>query len=253
MKKAFVDIKYTGILWSILFNAIFVILSLIGLQFLEGISWFLYSSILRIVFGVIILFAIKRIYGKSVKEIINLHNWKSALIAGIGFLIYFIYYIILFLTGIKNIVGLSIGLLISQVFLQQFATGFYEELSYRFLILEGFFYQTNKSVIVKLLYAAISFVLFGVVHVVTGWSLYTFIFTGIIGFAFATVYLISRNILIPMLLHFVYDVLANLSSYIEWNNSSVFNALNFIFEVMLGVMLIISFILLIKKDNVENK
>lgn len=252
MKKIFTDKRYAGILWSVLFNTLFVILSLIGLQFLDGVPWFLYSSVLRVIFGVIIIFAVSRIYGMSAREIIGFHNWKKALIAGTGFLVYFFYYIALFSIGTKNVVGLSAGLLISQVFFQQLATGFYEELSYRLLILEGFFYQTKGSALIKLSYAAVSFVLFGTLHVVTGWSLYRFVQTGIIGFAFAAIYLISHNILIPMFLHFAYDILANIAGYIEWNNSAAFNALNSVFEVMLGVMMIISIFLIIKMDSVEN-
>lgn len=157
---------------------------------------------------------------------------KHALVAGSGFVVYFIYYLFVWCSGIKSIMGLTIGLFISRVILQQIATGFYEELNYRVLILEGYFYgaQNTKN---KLMYGFVSFLLFGAVHVVNGWSTYSFLQTGIIGFAFAVMYLKSRNILLPMLLHFVYDIFAVMTDYIEWNNSTLFVNMNSIFEIVL--------------------
>lgn len=253
MKRTFADKRYTGVLWSVLFNTIFLAFSLAGLQFLSGVPWFLYSGILRAVFGVMIIYAVNRIYGKSARETIHFQNWKSALTAGTGFIVYFVYFIALFLAGFKGIAGLSAGLFVSHILFQQITTGFYEELGYRLLILEGFFYQANKSTAVKLCYAAVSSVLFGAAHVVTGWSLSRFILTGIVGFAFAAVYLVSRNILIPMVLHFIYDVFANLAIYVEWNSSSVFNALNSKADIVLCVTLAISVIMLVKRESAADK
>lgn len=251
MKRAFTDKRYTGILWSVIFNAIFIALSLGGSRLFAGAAWFLYSSVLRIVFGIAVICAVNRIYGKPAREIIHLQSWKSALTAGAGFIVYFLYFIALFLSGFKRIAGLSAGLFVSQILLQQIATGFYEELGCRLLILEGFFYQANQSVILKLCYAAVSSVLFGAVHVITGWSFSRFVIAGIIGFTFAAVYLVSRNILIPMILHFAYDVFANLAVYVEWDHSSVFKALDSKSEIILCVMLVISIMMLVKQRAAE--
>lgn len=246
MKKILCNKKYSGILWAIVVASVFVTISLLGIQFLNGTTWFIFSSILRFVFGCIILFIAKKLYDTPIKKVLSIKERKKALIAGSGFLIFFLYYLTVWCSGIKSITGLTIGLLISRIILQQIATGFYEELNYRFLILEGYFYgiQNIKN---KLMYGLISFLLFGAVHVVDGWSTYRFLQTGVIGFAFAVMYLKSRNIVIPMVLHFIYDVFANLADYIEWNNSTLFVNMNSIFDIMLIIMFAISIIMLLMK------
>ncbi|MGN0594678.1 MAG: type II CAAX prenyl endopeptidase Rce1 family protein [Hominimerdicola sp.] len=248
MKKMLCNKKYSGILWAIVIASLFVTISFGVIKFLNGIPWFIFSSILRFVFGFIILFAVKKLYDKPIKEVLSIKGSKIALVAGSGFVVYFFYYLLVWFSGIKSITGLTIGLLISRFFLQQIATGFYEELNYRVLILEGYFYgaQNIKN---KLIYGFVSFLLFGAVHVINGWSTYRFFQTGVIGFAFAVMYLKSRNILLPMLLHFLYDIFANLTDYIEWNNSTLFVNMNSIFDIMLIIMFVISLIMLLKKEK----
>ena len=61
-----------------------------------------------------------------------------------------------------------------------------------------------------------------------------------------------------MILHFIYDVFANLTSYIEWNNSTLFVTMNSMFDIMLIIMFVISFIMLLvytkrDKDNIAQK
>lgn len=254
MKKILCNKKYSGILWAIVVASIFVAISLLGKQFLSGTFWFVFSSVLRFIFGFLILFIITKLYDTPIKEVLSISGSKKALVAGSGFLVFFLYYLIVWCSGIKSIARLTIGLLLSRVILQQIATGFYEELNYRFLVLEGYYYgaQNIKN---KLLYSFVSFLLFGAVHVVDGWSTYRFLQTGVIGFAFAVMYLKSRNIVFPMILHFIYDVFANLTSYIEWNNSTVFVTMNSMFDIMLIIMFVISFIMLLvdtkrDKDNI---
>lgn len=85
--------------------------------------------------------------------------------------------------------------------MQQITTGFFEEMTYRGLVLEGYFLQENKTLKPGLIYAFASFLLFGLAHISGG--LYSFVFTGILGFSFAVIYLRFHNILIPMGLHFL--------------------------------------------------
>ena len=248
MKKLLGDKRYTGILLAIILGAIFIVISLGVMNLLSGVPWYLFSSALRIIFGVVILILIGKIYGKSPKELLAISNVKVAIISSIGFLLYFTYYLIDVCAGFKSFVGLSAGVFISKILLQQIATGFYEELNYRVLILEGYNYG-KKSIGRKVAYASLSFVIFGLLHVVTGWNTYTFLQTGAIGFAFAVIYLNSGNIIIPMILHFVYDIFANLAGYIEWNGSELFNNVNSVFEVVIFVMFISSLVLLFKIDT----
>ncbi len=91
--------------------------------------------------------------------------------------------------------------------------------------------------------------LFGLLHCVTGWSTYTFLQTGAIGLAFAVIFVCSGNIVIPMLLHFLYDVIANLAPFITWNHTPLFDGLNAIFEIMLAVMSAVSVASLILKNR----
>ncbi len=248
MKKILCNKKYSGILWAIVIASIFVIISLFVMQFLKGTPWYVFSSILRFIFGIFILFIVKKVYDRPIKEVLSLKRSKTALVAGSGFVVYFLYYLLVLFLGIKSITGLAIGLLISKIILQQIATGFYEELNYRVLILEGYFYGT-QNIKNKLMYGFISFILFGALHIVGGWDTYRFLQTGVIGFAYAVMYLKSRNILLPMILHFVYDIFANLTDYIEWNNSTLFINVNSIFDIMLIVMFVISFIMLLMKEK----
>ena len=248
MKKIFLDKRYIGIFLALILGVLFVGISLIVLNYLSGTPWYLFSSILRLLFGAGILFIVNKVYGKTVKQVLGFHNNKVALVSGIGFIVYFLYYVFVFAAGYEAIVNLPIGILITKIILQQITTGFYEELNYRLLILEGYSYG-KRTIGRKIGYAFVSFVIFGLLHVVTGWDTYAFLQTGIIGFAFAVIYLNSGNIIIPMLLHFIYDIFANLAGgYIEWNNSSLFISVNSIFEIVLVVMFILSFALLFKKE-----
>ena len=94
-----------------------------------------------------------------------------------------------------------------------------------------------------------SFFLFGAVHVVTGLNMYRFLQTGTIGFAFAVIYLKSGNVLIPMILHFLYDIFANLTDYATWNNSPLFINLNSIFDIVLLLLFVTSLLLLLRKGK----
>jgi membrane protease YdiL (CAAX protease family) len=85
--------------------------------------------------------------------------------------------------------------------------------------------------------------------VVDCWDTYRFLQTGVIGFAFAVIYLNSGNIIIPMILHFVYDVFVHLAGFIKWNNTALFAGISSVFEAAITVMFIVSFVLLFKKET----
>ena len=251
MKKQVFNQKNIGIVFAIIFGSIFVIISLFLLKYLSGATWYMVSGILRLIFGIAIIITSKKFFKREIKDIFTLKESKKAIFAGIGFIVYFIYYIILIIIGFKDISGLTFGLVISKILFQQIATGFYEELNYRLLILDGYFFGKHNFKN-KLIYAFISFILFGLLHTVTGWDTDRFLLTGIIGFSFAVIYIKSRNIVVPMLLHFIYDIFANLAEFIEWNNSVLFQNMNSLFKVIIAVMFIISLIILIKKENIKS-
>lgn len=242
------DKRYVGMLYSVIINGLFIGVALWSRNFFSGATWYFFSSAHRLLFGIVATAIYCKLYSVTWKQVFCFRNWKIALVAGSGFLLYATYYVVTICVGVESIVGLTMPLLISQIFLQQITTGFYEEITCRGLFLGGYFEQENNTWKCRLLYALGSFVLFGVIHVVGGGSFYTFLFTGCVGFAFATIYLKSHNILIPMLLHFVYDIFANLSGYIEFNDTTLFQRMNAVFDIVVVVMFIVSVILLVRED-----
>lgn len=145
MKPLLWDKRFSGILWAVVLGAAFLMLSMLIVNFVSGIPWYLLSSMLRAAFGVIILMLGTRLYGKTTREILSLHNSKIAILSGLGFLVFLLCYVAAVYVGCRGISGLTAGLFFARILLQQLTTALYEELNYRFLILEGYFHG-NKSV-----------------------------------------------------------------------------------------------------------
>lgn len=137
MKRLLWDKRFSGILWAVVLGAAFLMLSMLIVNFVSGIPWYLLSSMLRAAFGVIILMLGTRLYGKTTREILSLHNSKIAMQAGLGFLVFLLCYVAAVYVGCRGISGLTAGLFFARILLQQLTTALYEELNYRFLILEG--------------------------------------------------------------------------------------------------------------------
>ncbi len=244
--------SWIGIVYAVAVAAVFIVISLVVMEWLSGTPWYLFSSLLRLSFGVLALMLMCRTYERKAAEIFMPRENQAALRAGAGFGIFFLYYLILYAVGFGRIAGLSPGIIVSRILLQQLTTGFYEELVFRGLVLEGYFHQDRKTWQVRLRYAAVSFLLFGAIHVVTEWDLWRFLSTGMIGFAFAAIYLRSRNLMLPMILHFVYDIFANLAGYVQWKDTALFMNLSGCFEIMQVVMLAISVVMLVTEARKEN-
>lgn len=79
MKPLLWDKRFSGILWAVVLGAAFLMLSMFIVSFVSGIPWYLLSSMLRAAFGVIILMLGTRLYGKTTREILSLHNSKIAM------------------------------------------------------------------------------------------------------------------------------------------------------------------------------
>ena len=57
-----------------------------------------------------------------------------------------------------------------------------------------------------------------------------------------------------MLLHFIYDIPTNMTSYIEWKDTSLLTSMNSVLEIALAIMFLVSLvILIIDKSTVETK
>ena len=105
----------------------------------------------------------------------------------------------------------------------------------------------------KLLYVFSGSVLFGLLHCVTGWDTYRFLTTAAIGFAFAVIFVKSGNILLTMILHFVYDFLVHIIAFVQWNNNPFFDGICACSEAAYIVMFVISLIILIYSPQFNKK
>lgn len=251
MKKIMFDKKYSGIFLGILFILLFMGSALWALQMFResAIAWYVVNSMQRFVFGIVILFICKKIYGRTIRDILQIKGSKKAILAGSGLIIVSIYLLLFYYLAIKAIDGLSVGLFVSHIILQQITTGFYEELNFRVLITEGYFYGPRKMKN-KFLYALLSFALFGIAHLVGGGDLSTFLVTGAFGFTYAVMYLNSRNIVMPMIFHFVYDIIANMNRYVvEWKESAIHVALYNQINSVYMCMFVISVVMLFKSEK----
>lgn len=247
-----------GIFLCVMFYILFLFIARTVKNYynLDGAGWYVFSSIQRLLFGLIVLFVFVKIFKKEKwTNVINFQNFKKGLVAGSSVFLMILLYIAYFAVGAKSFINTTVPIVISCLFLQQITTGFWEELIFRAFVVEGYFSSEKKTWKNRLIYALISFIIFGLVHAVEcdsfSFALYRFITTGIWGFIFASIYLYSHNILVPMLLHFIYDIFANGVSFVdEWNKSQLFILLdNYGYFFVLGLMFIISIIYVVKKPK----
>lgn len=248
-----------GIPLCIIFYICFVAITLAVRPYLDGADWYLYSSFQRIVFGSIELAVFIKIFHKEKwTDLINFTHFKAGLCAGIGPLLYTILLTITIGAGIGSLVNTTFAILFSCLICQQAATGFWEELTFRAFVLEGYANKEKKNWLCRFVYAGISFIIFGLIHAIECNNLSdaidSFIMTGIWGFVYAAVYLYSHNILVPMLLHFIYDIPANFQQFVNvWNEENqLFNVLNnYVLITGFILMVIFSLVFVIKKPVYE--
>ena len=120
MERLLFNKKYSGILWSVILGGAFILLSLWGLEFLHGSKWYLFSSGLRLIFGFAVLHMVKLLYDIKPLGIFSFKGIRPALIAGAGFILYFVYYLLGWFAGIRGIEGLTLDILIKNSSFQSF-------------------------------------------------------------------------------------------------------------------------------------
>lgn len=251
--------KDIGILLCIIFYACFLAIARVAKPYLYGADWYFFSSLQRIIFGLIELVIFVKIFHKEKwTDVINFTHFKAGIRAGSGLILYTILLTIVIAIGMGSMIDTTFAILFSCLICQQVTTGFWEELTFRAFLLEGYDNKKRKNWLCRLAYAIISFIIFGLIHAIErdnlGDEVDIFIVTGVFGFVFAAVYLYSHNILVPMLLHFIYDIPANFQQFVDvWNEESqLFNVLNdYILTAVFALMLIASLVFVNKKPVYE--
>lgn len=249
--------RETGIVLCVLFAAAFMALAKALGPYFDGADWYVVSSLQRLLFGVVELWVYLKFVSKGRwTDVLHLRNMKAGFAAGAIMFLIILFEIVTYLViGAKAWIDTTVSIVVSCLFLQQITTGFWEELTFRVFVAEGYYKTENKTKKTRFAYAFVSFVIFGLVHAVECSSLsealYRFVTTGIWGFAFASIYLYSHNVVVAMLMHFVTNIPANATMFIaEWNVSTAFIVLNdYIYFVLLGIMFVTAVVYLWKEPK----
>lgn len=242
----------------ILMSQVFIFVAYTLKDFFDGEQWYIASSVQRLLFGIVTLIIfVKYFRVEHWKAVFTVRGVKNGLFAGIGLLLYTVYLTVYIAVGAYSFKGLTLGLILTQLVCQQITTGFFEEILYRGLLLEGYFHEEKQNVYKRLMYAGLAFVIFGLVHITSNMSfeqgLDRFITTGIMGFSFAAVYLYSHNLLVTMFLHAIYDIPANLLRYVEWTNTPAKLAMDSMYGMIYPCLFIIALVFIIKSPNTKTK
>lgn len=243
-----------GIVLSIVF---FICFYAVARMVRDGFEAVVFSSVQRMFFGLAELGVMVKLFHKeSWREIIHFRNFKDGVLAGSGLLVCTALIAVSNAAAIISLGNASAATWFWYLICLQAATGFWEELNFRALMLEGYFRREKKSRGCRLAYAGVSFLLFGLLHALECDSIASaisrLILTGIIGFVLASVYLYSHNILVPMLLHFVYDIAVNFQQFAAvWDlENPVYHVLNFyVLPVSFTGMFIAAIVIVLKSDS----
>lgn len=160
--------KDIGIVFCIVYFSIFMVISYIMKPYFDGAYWYIVSSFQRMLFGIIELFTFVKVYKKEKwTEVIHFKNFKHGRTAGIAMFLYIPFEIITYyIFGAKEWLNTTVSIVVSCLLFQQFATGFFEELTFRAFVCEEYYQRKTGTAKSRLVYALISFVIFGIVHAI---------------------------------------------------------------------------------------
>ena len=203
-----------------------IVKKLISSAFPEPADQYLADSVVRVIFGVLALMLLVKCFDRDFcPRTIHGRNIGAAVLAGAVEIVLIGILVILITHATEadwqEFRAVPGKLLFARLIAQQLTTGFFEEVTYRGLLLEGYFQSSEKTVSARLLYGLLSFFVFGALHIIGGGGLERFIFTGIFGLSMAAVYLHSGNLLMPMMLHFLHDLLAHTCSMFTYEGTNL--------------------------------
>lgn len=149
---------------------------------------------------------------EHIKNVINFNNSNKALIASIPLLLSISYILLYLVFACRGFSSLNIWIVMSIILLQ-IATGFWEELTFRGYFMQGFIDKYHDSLGDRFLCCLLTAIVFGSCHALecSSWheAINRFTTTGILGISFASIFLYSKNLLIPMIIHAIYDLAAS--------------------------------------------
>ena len=203
-----------GLFLTLLVTLGFVAVDILGTQFLrDATAILLVDSLVRIVFGVLSVWLLVKFFDKgSWRNVIHGKNLGAALLAGGGVLLLILLETVILFTKTpasywQELRSVPWHLLLAELICQQVTTGFFEESSDRALLMQGYYQHGERTGKRRLAYGLLSGVVFGAMHLLAGFS--SAAFAALFGLAMAAVYLHSHNILVPMLLHFLQDLVSH--------------------------------------------
>ena len=247
--------KLIGIILAILFLLLLYYTSPLINNNFDGAWGYIMKSVQRILFFAVELIIFVKLFKKdSMRSIVNMNCFKDAVPACSAMFIYVVFDVITYtVVGARSWLNTTMPIVVTCLIFMQLATGLWEELTFRAFVCEGYYQEISATFKRRLLYASISMVIFGMAHAIRCDSLeqaiYRFITTGVWGFALASVYLYTHNILAAAFIHFVTNIFLNIPIFIsDWNDSPLFIILdNYVQWGMLAAILIVAVVFLYKK------
>lgn len=225
----------------------------------QGAAGSVVDSVLMAAIGTAaLLLFVKRFQKGKWTHVIHFRNFGVGLRAGSGLLLLTLLLALQLATGAKG-AEITPQVLFATVFLCKFMTGFWEEMVFRAYLMEGYYSALSpeeRTWKKRLYYALLSALIFGAVHMIgSGDPLFSMVFAGTLGFIFASAYLHSHNVLVCMLVHFVYDVFAHIPKYVtEWDEANWLLRWNAQIRLaLMGVGVVMALVYIIKEPADKTK
>ena len=184
----------------------------------SGKRLYLIDSAIRAVFGIFAMLILARFYKDRLKELFTRRIPKKTFILLIPVWICFFVYLLYFFCAEEFTAAYTLSFL--ACCLQQITTGFYEEAAGRGVVMSGMMEKYKNSVKGRLATVLTSGLVFGGLHVMNflfGSSfidcLWQCFCTFVWGMFVAAIYLYTENLLLPMVIHAVWDIIIRIPNF----------------------------------------